>query len=267
MNMGLGMSELLLIGVLVLLLFGTKELPRIFRELARLFAKLKLYSDKVKRELDEAMKLDEPKTTSYETEIQNKKNAVRKSFQEVRDHLTPQERTEKSQAIWTKLKETRYYGEAKAIMIYISVGSEVETRACITEMLAGGKRVVVPYCRSVGNELGIAEILDFENDVAEGAFNIPEPVERLRNNFLKSDLQLVICPAVAFDIYGSRLGHGKGFYDVFLKELRGRTPLVGFAFDCQIRQDNLPFEYHDVPMDQVITESGTLLKKETEGTP
>jgi 5-formyltetrahydrofolate cyclo-ligase len=129
-------------------------------------------------------------------------------------------------------------------------------------MLAQGKRVVVPYCRNVGNELGIAEIRSLEEDLAEGALGVPEPVERIRNNFFKSDLQLVICPAVAFDIYGARLGRGKGYYDVFLKELKGKVPLVGFGFDCQIQQENLPFEYHDIPMDQVITESGLLLKKE-----
>jgi hypothetical protein len=36
-----------------------------------------------------------------------------------------------------------------------------------------------------------------------------------------------------------------------------------FPFDCQIidGEDRLPFAYHDVIMDQVITESGVLLKK------
>ena len=67
---------------------------------------------------------------------------------------------------------------------------------------------------------------------------------------------------MAFDIYGGRLGNGKGYYDSFLKEIKGRIPLFGIAFDCQIRSENLPFDYHDVSMDQVITESGLLLKKE-----
>jgi 5-formyltetrahydrofolate cyclo-ligase len=261
MNMGLGMSELLLIATLVLLLFGSKELPRIFREMARLFAKLKMYSDKIKRELDEAIKLDEPKQPPYESEIQVKKKALRASCIEARDALPLAQQAEKSMAIWKQCMETQYYKDARAIMMYISIGSEVATRSCILEMLGGGKRVIVPYCRNVGNELGIAEIRNMAEDVAEGSYGIPEPVERIRNNFFKSDLQLAICPAVAFDIYGSRLGRGKGCYDIFLKELKGKVPLVGFAFDRQIQQQNLPFDYHDIPMDQVITESGLLLKK------
>jgi 5-formyltetrahydrofolate cyclo-ligase len=262
MNMGFGMSELLVIMALVLLLFGSKEVPRIFREMARLFAKLKLYSDKIKRELDEAIKLDEPKQPSYESEIQVKKKTLRARCVEERDALLPAQREEKSLAVWKQCMATQYYQDARAVMMYVSVGSEVGTRSCIREMLESGKRVIVPYCRNVGNELGITEIRSMEEDLAEGSYGIPEPVERIRNNFFKSDLQLVICPALAFDIYGGRLGRGKGCYDVFLKELKGIVPLVGFGFDCQIQQQNLPFDYHDIPMDQVITESGLLLKKE-----
>jgi 5-formyltetrahydrofolate cyclo-ligase len=263
MNFGFGMSEMLVIAVLVLLLFGSKELPRIFREMARLFAKLKMYSDKIKRELDEAIKLDEPKPPSHETEVQTKKKDLRARGLDARNALPPEQHGEKSRLIWSQCVSTDYYKSSKAVMIYVSIGSEVATRSCIREMLAEGKRIIVPYCRNVGNELGIAEIRNMDEDLAEGAFGIPEPLDRIRNNFFKSDLQLVICPAVAFDIYGSRLGRGKGFYDVFLRELKGKVPLVGFGFDCQIQQQNLPFEYHDVPMDQVITESGLLLKKET----
>ena len=262
MNMGLSMSEVLLIATLVLLFFGSKEVPRIFREMARLFAKLKMYSDKIKRELDEAIKLDEPQQPSHESETQIKKKSLRALCLEARDALPPEQRKEKSAAIWNYCLETQYYKDAIAIMIYVSIGSEVETRSCIFEMLGNKKRVIVPYCRSVGNELGIAEIKSMDEDLAEGSYGIPEPMERIRNNFFKSDLQMVICPAVAFDIYGSRLGRGKGCYDIFLKELKGRVPLVGFAFDCQIQQQNLPFDYHDIAMDQVITESGLLLKKE-----
>ena len=261
MNMGLGFSEILLIAALVLILFGPKELPRMLREAARLFAKLKLYTDKIKRELDEAVKIDEPQP-SYESESQQKKKALRVAFRSVLAALTAEEIEEKSNAVWQWFANTPEYREARSVMAYVNIGSEVITRLRIVEMLRGGKRVVIPYCKNTGNELGIAEIRDLEADVAEGAFGILEPVVQRRDNFFKSDLQLVICPAVAFDIYGGRLGRGKGYYDTFLKEIRGRVPIFGFAFDCQIHRQNLPFDYHDIPMDQIITETGLLLKKE-----
>lgn len=262
MNFGLGgLSEIALIFMLVLLLFGTKEVPRIFREAARVFAKIKMYTDKIKREIDEAIKIDEPKN-SYEPPSRKKKDELRQRFREARAVLTAEQRTEKSNGAWKHLAETPQYKDARTIMVYASTGPEVETRAHILEMLAAGKRVVLPYCKTSVNELGIGEIHGLENDTAPGAFGITEPVEAKRNNFFKSDLQLVICPGVAFDVYGGRLGNGKGYYDSFLKEIKGRVPLFGLAFDCQIYSENIPFDYHDVQMDQVITESGLLLKKE-----
>jgi 5-formyltetrahydrofolate cyclo-ligase len=260
MNMGIGITEIMVIAGLVLVLFGPKELPHMFRDIARIFAKLKLYSDKIKRELDEAIKLEEP-SVPYENETEKKKKNLRAQYRSNTEKLTAQEKIEKSDAIWKHCITTPEYQNAKTVMIYVSIGDEVATRTRIVEMLYEGKRVIIPFYKALTNELGIAEIKDFEKDLADGAFGIPEPVEILRNNFFKSDLQLILCPAVAFDIYGSRLGRGKGFYDMFLKEIKGRVSIFGFGYDCQIYQQNLPFDYHDVTMDQIITESGLILKK------
>jgi 5-formyltetrahydrofolate cyclo-ligase len=132
-------------------------------------------------------------------------------------------------------------------------------------MFNEGKRVVLPYCTSPSYELGIAEIKDLEKDCITGEFNIREPAQALRGKFLKSDLDLIVCPGVAFDRYGGRLGNGKGCYDRFVNELRGKVPIFALAFDCQLTSETLPFEYHDIPMDQIITESGLVLpgKKKT----
>jgi 5-formyltetrahydrofolate cyclo-ligase len=46
-----------------------------------------------------------------------------------------------------------------------------------------------------------------------------------------------------------------------LREFKERVPITGLAFDCQISKEHLPFDYHDIAMDQVITESGLLIKK------
>jgi 5-formyltetrahydrofolate cyclo-ligase len=106
--------------------------------------------------------------------------------------------------------------------------------------------------------MSAAEIFDADADIVAGANRIPEPRPELRKKFFRSDLEAVVCPGVAFDLQGGRLGRGRAYYDVFLRELRGKVPLIGIAFDCQIHKENLPFEYHDVPMDMVITESGVV---------
>jgi 5-formyltetrahydrofolate cyclo-ligase len=85
-------------------------------------------------------------------------------------------------------------------------------------------------------------------------------LEHLKGNFLKSDLDLVLCPGVAFDTRGARLGRGKHYYDNFLSELKGKIPIVGLAFSCQISNTPLPCDpYSDIRMDEVITEDGPIM--------
>ena len=60
---------------------------------------------------------------------------------------------------------------------------------------------------------------------------------------------------MAFDRRGGRLGHGKGYYDSFLKQTRPETPLVALAFECQIVPE-VPMLPHDVYMTKVVTEKG-----------
>jgi 5-formyltetrahydrofolate cyclo-ligase len=261
MNMGLDYSKILLILVLVLIFFGSKEIPNFIRQAARFMAKIRVYSEKVRHEINEIGKLDEP-MPSYDQQAVDKKNSLRETYIAKRKALTDAQRAEKSAAIWRHLAKEPAFADAKAVMMYVEMGAEVATRQAIREIIASGRRVVVPYVQE-DSCLGIGEITDPDSDVsAAGQKHIPEPVREKRDNFFKSDIRLIVCPAVAFDIYGARLGRGKGCYDRFLKEMKGKMPVYGVAFDCQIlpADDRLPFAYHDVVMDQVITESGLLMK-------
>ena len=267
MNMGLDYSKILLILVLVLIFFGSKEIPNFIRQAARFIAKIRVYSDKVKREISEIGRLDEP-MPNYDQEVVNKKNTLREAYIAKRKELTDALRSEKSAAIWNTLMNDPAFTKAKAVMIYVEMGAEVPTRQVIRDMIAAGRRIIIPYPQEDGS-LGIGEITDVDTDVAIGPMDCPAPAPGKRDNFFKSDIQLIVCPAVAFDIYGGRLGRGKGSYDRFLKEMKGRVPIYGIAFDCQIMgsQERLPFAYHDVVMDQVVTESGLLIKKPEDAAP
>ncbi len=191
--------------------------------------------------------------------VAERKNKLRKQYLQTSKDLSEAFRLEMSMVIFEFLKKTPHFQSAYSIMIYVNIGSEVETRSIIKHLFEKGKRVIIPYCKDSSGELGISEIGSLETDIFKGPMGVPEVQPHLRKTFLKSDLQLIICPGVAFDIFGSRLGRGKSSYDRFLKELKGQVPIIGLGFDCQICKEPLPFDYHDIPMDQIITESGMLL--------
>jgi|GEM_PF-85656 5-formyltetrahydrofolate cyclo-ligase len=271
MGLGVGFSEILVILVLILVFFGSKELPKFIRDAARMVANLRRYSEKVRRELDtmtstvtEALPaanqpgrdIPQPKST---------KQLLREKFSAARKNLAPAEKSAKSEQIRRHLLDSPQMKAAGAVMIYINIGAEVETRETIREMLLQGKRVVVPYCKKGASTMGIGEITDLDKDVVIGETRSPEPLPELRDQFYRSDLHLIICPGVGFDHFGGRLGRGRAYYDNFLRELKGRVPIIGLAFDCQIQDNRLPFSYTDVAMDQVITESGFLVNRDEDG--
>ena len=70
-------------------------------------------------------------------------------------------------------------------------------------------------------------------------------------------LDLMVVPGVAFTRDGIRLGHGKGYYDLYLQRLQERYPTskvytIGICFAQQIFP-KIPFSDHDVFIDEVIT--------------
>ena len=140
-------------------------------------------------------------------------------------------------------------------MLYVGVRSEVGTRPFLLEAMAGGKRVVVPYC--VGRDLHLFHLQGMEELAASG-FGLLEPRPELRADPAKradpAELDLVMVPGVAFDRRGGRLGHGKGYYDRLLPRVRRNAPLVAVAFECQLFPE-IPMLEHDIFMDQVVTET------------
>ena len=264
MNTGFGFSEILLVVVLVVVFFGSKELPAFLREIARFTAKVRRYSDRIKRELDDVTRSLDPQPDPM-ADHQEKKKELRLRYLSERKKLGEERRIAKSAAIAATVRECTVVKDASMIMLYAEMGAEVITRPLIGELIGLQKRIVLPYGAAGTNEMKVAEIFSVDGDIVTGAHGAPEPRAELRGRFFKSDIDAVICPGVAFDPQGGRLGRGRGCYDGFLRELRGQIPAIGLAFDCQMLTEPLPFEYHDISMDMVITESGIVVGASSEG--
>ncbi|MFH1753730.1 MAG: 5-formyltetrahydrofolate cyclo-ligase [Candidatus Omnitrophota bacterium] len=157
---------------------------------------------------------------------------------------------EKDKIIRQKLSALPEYKEAKTIGYYVSMDSEVDTRALIDDALEAGKTVAVPVI--AGDDLRFYRIENRGADLAEGPCGILQPDESREEPFSNDRMDLVIVPGLAFSKEGARLGRGRGFYDRFLKGLPGRIKKIGLAYDIQIIQD-LPVTPQDVPVDTVVT--------------
>jgi 5-formyltetrahydrofolate cyclo-ligase len=108
------------------------------------------------------------------------------------------------------------------------------------------------YPRVDGDELVFQIVTNPARELVPGAFGILEPFPTLAIAPLQ-EIDAFICPGLAFDHNGGRLGRGKGFYDRMLANAREDALKIGVCFAYQIVPDTHP-ETHDILMKKVISD-------------
>ncbi|MBI2871208.1 MAG: 5-formyltetrahydrofolate cyclo-ligase [Candidatus Omnitrophica bacterium] len=164
--------------------------------------------------------------------------------------MTAVGRRHASVRVLKKLYRISAFQDASTVLFYAALRDEVDTFPAIRRALKLGKRVALPCIGTAKGRMFIREIHDLKRDLVKGPFGIMEPGEKLPR-MRKSQLDLVLCPALAFDLGGTRLGRGGGYYDRFLKSLKRGTKVVGLAFRCQ-RVARLPRKPHDARVHEII---------------
>ncbi|HPT34330.1 MAG: 5-formyltetrahydrofolate cyclo-ligase [Dethiobacteria bacterium] len=181
------------------------------------------------------------------------KRELRKQIFQRRDRLSGEEIREYSRQIARRLYGLPEYRESRVIMFFLSFRSEVDTRSMVEESLARGKEVLVPKALPDSRELIASRLLDCREDLAPGAYGIPEPKESALRAVDPLQIDLLIVPGVAFSEDGRRLGYGGGYYDRFFGRLRPEVPLLALAFELQIVPE-VPVQPWDRPVDLIVTE-------------
>lgn len=186
------------------------------------------------------------------SDLRQQKQQLRQAAFARRD--AQQDREALSRDIFERLFGLAEYRRARTVMLYIGVRSEVQTRPHVPDILASGRRVVVPYCQ--GAELELFALHDLE-ELELCRFGLWEPPPSRRGEAARRvdarELDLIAVPGLAFDRRGARLGHGKAYYDRLLQRVRPDAVRVGLAFECQLFA-SVPMGSRDVFMDYVITE-------------
>ncbi len=180
------------------------------------------------------------------------KQLLRLQHMQKRNSLTKRQLSEKSKRIadsFLQLPETR---KAKMILLYVGVGSEVQTAGLIERLLQQGKRLVVPLTDFKKKQIKLSEIRGL-HELEEKKFGLMEPRKEILREVKPSLLQLAVVPGIAFDTQGSRLGTGYGFYDKLLRKISTAVPLVGLCFEENL-EERLPAESHDVKMNIIVTD-------------
>lgn len=163
-----------------------------------------------------------------------------------RNRLNRKEITKRSSIIKKKLFDSKEYKNSKTIMFYVSFNSEVNTSIMIKESLKD-KRVCVPIMKEKKLVASLIKSTKELNKKNKHGIVEPSRIKKIE----KSKIDLVVVPGVAFDKNNHRIGYGKGFYDRFLENFKGKK--IGLAFSIQLLEI-IPKREWDVRVDKVITE-------------
>ncbi len=193
----------------------------------------------------------------FTLKTRQEKEDIRKRLLKARANLDFLSRKRSSFAIQEKAANILRIMRPERVVCYISYRSEVETQALISWMLEKGITVLAPVTvpKRRGFEISRVESL---TDLVFGYKGISVPREAKPERVYPD---VVICPGVAFDRLGWRIGYGGGNFDAYLKTLPEKTYKIGLAFSLQIVEENLPAEAHDARVDAIITEKEVILIK------
>ncbi|WP_236683746.1 5-formyltetrahydrofolate cyclo-ligase [Demequina flava] len=182
---------------------------------------------------------------------------LRASVRKARAHRSIRRNEELAEALRDQVLQLPSVDNAQCVSVYASRPHEPGTLPLISALHDRGVRVLIP-CLGDGLQRGWGEYNGADDLIERAPGRPPEP----SGNFLPSEAleqaDVVVVPALAVDLVGTRLGQGGGWYDRALTYARPDAPVVALTFTSEFHSDGtvLPREPHDRPVNAVITPQG-----------
>ena len=182
---------------------------------------------------------------------------IRSRVRTLRRALSSAERQQAAQHLATRVASLSLFAEAQHIAGYLAFDGEMDPAPLLEYAMAAGKIIYLPVLMGEAPmQFGAYRPGD---ELKPNRFGIPEPQLPKAELRASQDLDLVLTPLVAFDINGTRMGMGGGFYDrsfAFLKNPthQPRPHLLGLAYELQ-KFPGLVRQPWDIPLDGIVTEA------------
>lgn len=148
---------------------------------------------------------------------------------------------------WEEIHDIPGYRNSRNIAAFYPLKGEPNILPILEELAMEG-RLLLPRCESDGI-MEFYKISSLKKDLVQEHFGIMEPREGLEK--FEGDIPVFLVPGTKFNWDGSRVGHGKGYYDRFLAK-HPKAYKAGIATPAQIYEEPLEQKETDIKMDVVI---------------
>lgn len=203
-------------------------------------------------------------------DISAEKKAFRIEVKNTVAKLSPAQKGLESAIKCANFVRSSVFLQASVIFGFMPMNDELDILPILKTALENGKQVLLPKIRGSSNMDFYFIERDFYKETEKSLYGIYEPSSRERPASIEgifkthsSDEVIVLVPGLAFGRDNSRLGRGKGFYDVFLSGLfrfyteKGECSVekkpryIGVCYDSQVF-NTVPHSESDVFMDCLI---------------
>ena len=176
-------------------------------------------------------------------EIRQEMNSLLRSVSDI-------EFQKQGETVFNKLRHREWFQQSQRIAIYLNMPYELPTNEILKALLhpTSNKECFVPVIS--GDKMKMVRLKSWDDlyyNFKPNKWGISEPID---NRGPETDLDLIICPGLAFDRYGNRLGRGKGYYDLYLTDVSPKT--IGICLKEQMIT-SVPVDSQDIKMNYVIT--------------
>lgn len=182
------------------------------------------------------------------------KSDLRKKYKVLRQKLSTDQIEAYSITIANQLLKLPIWDKS-VYHIFLSIIEQKEINTDYILSILSGKDKNIIISKSNFKTTQLTHFLLTDNTIIKkNKYNIPEPVDGIEISIQKIDV--VFIPLLAFDALGNRVGYGKGFYDVFLRQCKPNTIKVGVSvfFAEDVISD---INKQDIKLDYCVTPSKT----------
>lgn len=194
--------------------------------------------------------------------LRAEKALIRGEVKEAIGRMTKTDRRRLSSVIGDRVVCLPAWAHSDHLLVFSSTADEVDTGPLIRAARRVGKVVYLP--RIFGRDIRFHLFASFGLERHPYGMLEPPPEAPLWSvgaAYPTPRRTVIICPGLAFDHEGMRLGRGKGYYDRFLATLHQSgsegVTVIGICFDIQTIA-RVPSGPEDQRMDAVVTESRTI---------
>lgn len=180
--------------------------------------------------------------------LTEQKNKLRKSALSFRKSLDKSEKLKKDETIFKKLIALDTVRNCKTLLCYISLENEIDTSKLLRFCFENSINIAVPKC--LNGEVMKFYFITGEKDLEKGMYGISEP-KNYCAEYTFDDNSVCVVPALSADKSGFRLGYGKGYYDRFLSNFKGKSIVLVYKENLV---EKLVTDKYDCCCDLVVTD-------------